>query len=74
MTTTSARSNPFELLVALDAKGNADGNLFWDDGISANSPDYSFVTFYVSTNGGKQNAQDLLKIIKSYNLVCVQMR
>ncbi len=28
------RGNPFQLLVALSASGNASGNLFWDDGDS----------------------------------------
>lgn len=30
----SARNNPFELLVALSASGNASGHLYWDDGYS----------------------------------------
>ena len=28
------RGNPFQLLVALSQSGNANGNLFWDDGDS----------------------------------------
>jgi hypothetical protein len=28
------RGNPFQLLVALSQSGNANGNLYWDDGDS----------------------------------------
>lgn len=29
-----SRKNPFKLLVALDDAGSADGEFFWDDGVS----------------------------------------
>lgn len=30
----SSRKNPLSLIIALDSDGSADGNLFWDDGVS----------------------------------------
>eukprot|EP01120_Amphizonella_sp_Union-15-10_P005845 TRINITY_DN1789_c0_g1_i1.p1 TRINITY_DN1789_c0_g1~~TRINITY_DN1789_c0_g1_i1.p1 ORF type:complete len:247 (-),score=36.31 TRINITY_DN1789_c0_g1_i1:42-782(-) len=36
LTTAQTRKNPFSLLAALDANGNAEGSLIWDDGISLN--------------------------------------
>ncbi|XP_069701371.1 lysosomal alpha-glucosidase-like [Periplaneta americana] len=37
MTTTESRKNYFELLIALDKDGLAEGTLYWDDGDSLNS-------------------------------------
>jgi alpha-glucosidase (family GH31 glycosyl hydrolase) len=34
LTTTASRMSPFELTVALDENGDANGYLFWDDGQS----------------------------------------
>merc|ERR1711934_1008371 len=48
MTTAVARTQPFELLVALDDSGVANGFMFWDDGRSLNTLEdgkYLFVQF-----------------------------
>ncbi|XP_011882286.1 PREDICTED: lysosomal alpha-glucosidase-like [Vollenhovia emeryi] len=37
VTTTESRKNDFELVVALDEAGNANGELYWDDGDSLDS-------------------------------------
>ncbi len=41
------RANPFQLLVALSASGNASGNLFWDDGDSIGM--YSSISILLSS-------------------------
>ena len=41
------RGNPFELLVALSQSGNANGNLFWDDGDSIGEFLSSFIHRFV---------------------------
>jgi len=42
------RGNPFEFLVALSQSGNANGNLFWDDGDSIGK--FSAILFVSSIN------------------------
>lgn len=50
LTTTVSRNNPFALLIALDPSGNAQGDIFLDDGESLDPiVQYSFVTFTVSS-------------------------
>ncbi|XP_071998992.1 sucrase-isomaltase, intestinal [Engystomops pustulosus] len=44
--TKLSRLNPLKLLVALDAEGNAHGNLFWDDGVSIDSIEHGIYTMY----------------------------
>ncbi|XP_044145770.1 sucrase-isomaltase, intestinal [Bufo gargarizans] len=44
--TNQSRLNPMKLLVALDAQGNAHGNLFWDDGKSIDSIEHGIYTMY----------------------------
>lgn len=39
------RGNPFTLLVAESASGNASGNLFWDDGDSIEMKMYNYLEF-----------------------------
>eukprot|EP00735_Rhodelphis_limneticus_P011575 TRINITY_DN4693_c0_g1::TRINITY_DN4693_c0_g1_i1::g.19641::m.19641 TRINITY_DN4693_c0_g1::TRINITY_DN4693_c0_g1_i1::g.19641 ORF type:complete len:905 (-),score=248.75,sp/O04893/AGLU_SPIOL/39.78/0.0,Glyco_hydro_31/PF01055.21/7.3e-152,Gal_mutarotas_2/PF13802.1/1.6e-09,Gal_mutarotas_2/PF13802.1/8e+03 TRINITY_DN4693_c0_g1_i1:394-3075(-) len=48
LTTTHTRNNPFRLIVALEQDFHAEGEIFWDDGISAPTDThykYSHVTF-----------------------------
>ena len=40
------RGNPFQLLVALSSSGNANGNLYWDDGDSIGI--FQLILFYSS--------------------------
>ncbi|KAL8187964.1 UNVERIFIED_CONTAM: hypothetical protein K2H54_058633 [Gekko kuhli] len=52
-TTAYSRLNPMGLTVALDDQGNAQGQLFWDDGIGIDTYEegkYYYATFQVSLN------------------------
>jgi alpha-glucosidase (family GH31 glycosyl hydrolase) len=53
LTTTAARKNPFKLLVALSSTGEANGELYWDDGVSldvADSGNYGHVIYSVKND------------------------
>ncbi|XP_054838775.1 sucrase-isomaltase, intestinal [Eublepharis macularius] len=53
ITTTASRLNPLGLTVALDDRGNAQGQLFWDDGVGIDTYEegkYYFATFQVTLN------------------------
>lgn len=45
MTTTAARETPFELLIALDASGEAHGSLFIDDGVQLYLENYTLLEY-----------------------------
>jgi len=51
LTTTAARTNPYGLLVALDANGHAQGELYIDEGESLELV-YNQIAFYASPLGG----------------------
>lgn len=53
VTTTLQRKNKFKLYVTLDAIGNADGELYWDDGEELGAPEnghYNLIKFLASKN------------------------
>jgi len=43
VTTTESRKNDFELIVALNEAGNANGELYWDDGDSLGKTFYQTI-------------------------------
>nr|XP_056706356.1 sucrase-isomaltase, intestinal [Euleptes europaea] len=52
-TTTTSRLNPLGLTIALDDRGNAQGQLFWDDGVGIDTYEggkYYYATFQVTLN------------------------
>lgn len=62
LTTSEVRQKPFELVLALNDTGSATGNLYLDDGVSANPP-YTFITF----NAIKRNTAGILVSVISQN-------
>ncbi|XP_047112686.1 lysosomal alpha-glucosidase-like [Schistocerca piceifrons] len=53
MTTIDSRKNDFELIVAADEDGHAEGSLYWDDGDSMNtyeSGQYTLLNFTLDTS------------------------
>lgn len=53
MTTTEQRNGSFQLIVALDKDGHANGQLYWDDGDSLDTitlMKYSLINFNVTNN------------------------
>lgn len=58
LTTTTSRSNPFHLTVALSTEGWAQGELYWDDGESLDTyerGDYSHILFSAKEVGLRPN-------------------
>lgn len=49
-TTKTSRMNPWSLLIALDANGNAEGSLYLDDGLSVVQSETKTVTFSYTNN------------------------
>ncbi|XP_068224181.1 sucrase-isomaltase, intestinal-like [Palaemon carinicauda] len=45
LTTHESRANPFGLTVALDANGNAEGEIFWDDGEEEHVMSEAYMSF-----------------------------
>jgi alpha-glucosidase (family GH31 glycosyl hydrolase) len=62
LTTTASRMSPFELTVALDENGDANGYLFWDDGQSLDTYENEK---YVWINYNLSNSKVVATIVKS---------
>ncbi|XP_066220354.1 probable maltase-glucoamylase 2 [Saccopteryx leptura] len=64
MTTDTSRQNPVGLLVALDDKGNATGELYWDDGVSADSCENR--NYFLANFSAAQNVLKIQTIHNKY--------
>ncbi|XP_053164989.1 sucrase-isomaltase, intestinal [Hemicordylus capensis] len=72
ITTNASRLNPMGLTVALDDNGVAQGQLFWDDGVSIDTYEngnYYFATFQVA-----QNTLDVTVVNNNYLTDSINLR
>ena len=74
MNTVLSRQNSFYLYVALDAQGNARGDLFWDDGESIDTYETLYYNYFIFNYRAQRLAENmtfLSEFIPEENITCV---